>query len=392
MENAVSYSRTIFPVHEFDRWHRERRQSAVTRIRELMRDRGLPGVVLTKPGTVSWASGALNPPIDRGAAEDTVWFAIGPDTVTVITTTVERDRIHAELLPPDTGLASVPWWDPTALVRQAAVTLGLAPERIGSDGHSAFGIDLEHELAVLRLTLSPAEQDELRALGADAAAAVERALLQWRPGDRDTDVAAAIVAGVEAAGGDAPVVLVGADERVQRFRHPVALGQQASGLVMAVLVARRHGLHVALTRYIAAEATPELDAGLASVRQIHRRTLEAARPGRTFGELYASLDQAYRESGHPDGWEGHYQGGPIGYGQREFEIAPCQTDSPWWSVPITKGMAVALNPSLPGGAKDEDTFLVTEHGLELITTTDVWPTADDASPQRPAILRSGGAA
>ena len=120
--------------------------------------------------------------------------------------------------------------------------------------------------------------------------------------------------------------------------------------------------------------------------------LESARPGRTFGELYRSLDEAYRETGHPNAWEGHYQGGPIGYGQREFELAPCQTSSPWWSVPITTGTALALNPSLPGGAKDEDTFLVTDDGLELITTTHDWPAADDLSPRRPAILRFGGAA
>src|SRR5579863_557597 len=335
--NAVRYSRTLA---DEALWHRERRESAVDRIRALMRVIGLEGVVLTRPGTVSWASGAINPPIDRTAAEDTVWFAIGLHNTTVITTGVERDRVEAELLPEGTGLVSVPWWDAQALVAAAAEALGLPVERIGSDGHPGFGIDVDHDLAILRLSLSAAEQDELRALGADAAAAVEGALRRWRPGALDTDVASEIVAHIEALGGDAPVVLVGADERVGRFRHPVALGTETRNLVMAVLVARRHGLHVALTRYVAAGPTPQLAAGLALVQQIHRRTLEAARPGETYGDLYATLDEAYRAAGHVNAWEHHYQGGPIGYGQREFEIAPCQTSSAWWAEPITAGTAI----------------------------------------------------
>ena len=83
-------------------------------------------------------------------------------------------------------------------------------------------------------------------------------------------------------------------------RHPVALGTETSAMVMAVLVARRHGLHVALTRYVAAGPTPELDRDLAVVRRIHRHALETARPGRTFGDLYAGLDEAYRAAGHPN--------------------------------------------------------------------------------------------
>jgi antitoxin VapB len=356
-----------------------------------MRQRGVAGVVLTRPGTVAWAGGAINPPIDRTAGEDVVWIAVAAEAVTVITTDVEGPRIEAELLPPDMGLVATPWWDSSLMVGAAADALGLAVEEIGADGHAGFGIDLEHDLTRVRLALSAPEQDEIRALGADAAAAVENALRNWRPGDLDTDVAADIVGQLESVGADAPVVLVGGDSRVARFRHPVALGRPIAELVMAVLVARRHGLHVALTRYAAAHGSDALEADLELVQRIHRTTLEAARPGQTFGDLYEALDAAYRDAGHAAGWQAHYQGGPIGYAQREFELAPCQTASPWWSVPIAAGTAIAINPSLPGGAKDEDTFLVTDAGLELITTTNSWPAAD-GSPWRPAILPFGGAA
>ena len=73
----------------------------------------------------------------------------------------------------------------------------------------------------------------------------------------------------------------------------------------------------------------------------------------------------------------------------EFEVAPGQVDSPYWSMALPEGSAVAWNPSLPGGAKDEDTFLVRSGVPEPVTLTTEWPLADDLLPARPAVLVLG---
>jgi Xaa-Pro dipeptidase len=85
---------------------------------------------------------------------------------------------------------------------------------------------------------------------------------------------------------------------------------------------------------------------------------------------------------------GHYQGGPIGFAQREFEIAPGQTGSRWYREPVTAGHAIAWNPSLPGGAKSEDTYLVAADGsLSLITAAPGWPSEISGSgSSHPAVL------
>jgi antitoxin VapB len=362
-----------------------RRTAALARVRAVGRDAGVAGVVLTRPGPVAWAGGGINPPIDRTAATDTVWIAVGPDRWSVITTGVEAPRLVAELVPADVEVIAVPWWDADALVTAAAAAIGAAPDAIGADGDPRFGRDLDRALAAARLPLSAAEQAALRSLGLDAAAAVEGALRTWRPGEPDVAIAARIVAAIERAGGDAPCVLVGGDERLARFRHPVANGDRPTTTVMAVLVARRGGLHVALTRHAATAAAPQLAAGLAACRRIHRSVLAAAVPGATYGDLLQALAAGYATAGHADGWQEHYQGGPIGFGQREFEIAPVQTDSPWFAEELAVGVALAFNPSLPGGAKDEDTYLLGHDGLELVTTTGEWPVADD-DPRRPGVL------
>ena len=100
------------------------------------------------------------------------------------------------------------------------------------------GARMAEELAALRLTLSPAEQEDLRELGTDTAAALEESLMAWRPGERDLDIQGRVAELLESRGADAPVLIVGGDDRVRRFRHPMAVGAPVRELAMAVVVAR----------------------------------------------------------------------------------------------------------------------------------------------------------
>lgn len=370
---------------------RPRRARATARVRELAAETGLAGIVLTAPGPVAWASGGVNVPVDRGAAVDTVWLAVGRDRTTLVTANVEERRLVDEFGDTDVDVRAVPWWDGDAMVTAAAEALGAAPDRIGADGHPGFGHDLSDALTARRLALGADEQDELRRLGVDAATALQSALRAWRPGDTDHAVAARVVAALESNGADAPVLIVGGDERVLRYRHPLAVGAAMDHLAMGVVVARRGGLHVATTRYATyGPADPGLMASLDAARAIHLDVLRACRPGARYGDALTALAAGYARTGHDGAWREHYQGGPIGFAQREFEIAPTQTASPWWTTAVADGGAVAWNPSTEGGGKDEDTFLVTAAGPELVTYAEdagPWPGGDVDGVWRPEPLQ-----
>jgi len=350
-------------------------------------------VVLTGPGPVSWATGGFTRPVDRSTSIDLVWVVVTSDTAVLVTTEVERDRLRDECDPPAHGfdLIAVPWFDEHGFARAARDAAGVDVARIGSDGHPAFGVDVTDELRVLRLALSAPERDELRSLGAATAEALEGALRSWVPGELDVEIQARVAAGLEAAGADAPVLIVGGDDRVQRFRHPMAIGSPVRRLAMTVTVSRRAGLHAAATRFaVSGDVDDELAALRSRVLQIEAAALEASCAGGTYGDVLTVIDHAYAHVGAAEAWRGHYQGGPIGYAQREFEIAPCQRDSRWFDEPIAVGHAVAWNPSLPGGAKTEDTYIIGENGLERITATGSWPVEPDDPSGRPAVLREVG--
>jgi Xaa-Pro dipeptidase len=348
--------------------------------------------VLTAPAGVAWACGGVAPPVDRTAGTDLVWAVFTERGAWLITTNVEAPRILAEYDPAVhgfAGLAEVPWYRSDGFAVAAAELAGLPAASLASDGCPAFGSDTSEDLIALRLALSDAERDDLADLGADAARALQASLAQWQPGERDLDIQARCAGFLEATGADAPVLIVGGDDRLERYRHPMAIGQPVRRLVIAVAVARRDGLHVALTRFASA-GPPE--PGYAALRRrvlaIDDAVLEACTPGVTYGSALESLAAAYAANRADGGWMTHYQGGPIGFTQREFEIAPGQHESRWYSERLTAGHAIAWNPSLPGGAKSEDTYLVTaDSGLRLVTGAPGWPSEiSDSGNSHPAVL------
>ncbi len=109
----------------------------------------------------------------------------------------------------------------------------------------------------------------------------------------------------------------------------------------------------------------------------------------TYGQaLQAQLD-VYEAHGYHDEWRNHTQGGPIGYGAREFGVAPLAAPDRYTEIAVEDGQAVAWNPTVQG-AKSEDTFLVGDDGNEMITNSPTWPAVTvplaDGTLTRPGIL------
>ncbi len=369
-------------------------EATLGRLRTWLGERQLDGVILALPANVAWVTGGLGAPVDRSAALDAVRVVVGGAGLALVVTEVEQDRLVDEAEPAALGfeVLAVPWFAGGGYLDEAArAFLDRPASRLGTDVAVAGAQDVAGELLRLRLTHSEQAAGWLRRLGRDASEAMEVTLAGWCPGDTDRSVQARLVQEIEQRGAEAVVVLVGGDERVERYRHPVAVGAATRSLVMAVVVARRQGLHVALTRFVSAGRLPvELARRFEAVLAVEAAVLAACRPGQSYGAALLALAQAYRDVGCPDAWREHYQGGPIGYQQRELELAPVDTGSRWWEQEIAARHAVAWNPSLAGGAKVEDTFLVGSQGLECLTDPIEWPLASCTGVhgiRRPSVLQ-----
>jgi len=329
--------------------------SALLRLRAWMEAQGFTRFFVQQPENFAWLSGGGDNTVVtfRPVA---AWLEVTPDSVRLHTSQVEARRLLEEEVP---GLEVVryPWYSPPS------------PE-----GPS----DLEHDLTPLRLVLSPEEQMRYRALGQDTATALGEGLRFADPDWSEYELAGAISEALLSRGIQPLVLLVAGQERLFRYRHPLPKQRPLGRLFMGVVCGRRHGLIANLSRL--------RSFGHPQARQLHQRVcqveaaaLEASRPGATLGEVLEKIRAAYQAIGHPQEFENHHQGGLTGYKSREVLARPGHPTR------LEVGMALAWNPSLPG-AKVEDTFLLSEQGLENLTLDPAWPMTPFDGRQRPMVL------
>ncbi|HQU27082.1 MAG TPA: hypothetical protein PLS29_08645, partial [Acidimicrobiales bacterium] len=281
------------------------------------------------------------------APRDVVWAVLTEGSRALVTTRIEAPRLAHDFDVEASGwdLVGVPWYRPEGMV-EAVTSLVGEGAHVLSDS-SEFGEDVSDQIVLTRMVLSAPERDEVRDLGHDVAVALDGAVASWVPGQsRDTEVAGELARALFRVGALPVCLIVGGDERLRNLRHPLSVGEVVREAVMAVVVARRGGLHVAATRLaVASEADPiiPLTRELASVDDAVRA---ACVPGSTWGRAVEALEQGYRAIGREGAWAEHFQGGPIAFEQREFELAPGRGESPFWNRPCEVGCAVAWNPSL----------------------------------------------
>ncbi|MGB7170002.1 MAG: M24 family metallopeptidase [Acidobacteriaceae bacterium] len=215
----------------------------------------------------------------------------------------------------------------------------------------------------LRAPLLAEEVERFRALGGVVAASTTRILKGLAPGVSEDEMAARVAADLLAQHITPTVLLMATDERIFRYKHAVPRKGILKKYGMLNLCARRHGMVVSITRFVHFGAMPaELAANFERAARVNAALLHASRAGATSAQLYAVAAQGYADAGFPDQIAKHHQGGPCGYLERDWLAKPDGTQV----LQSTQGLA--WNPSLHG-AKTEDTALLRDGSIEVLTAT-----------------------
>ncbi|WP_088225931.1 M24 family metallopeptidase [Desulfosporosinus sp. FKB] len=340
---------------------REEIQEKVNQIRTLITQEGYDGLLVSSQVNLSWLTGGryfVNSASVDGLAQ--LW--IGRETVELIVNNIEVQRLWEE-----EGAAEIcdktiifPWHDD----KQKAD--GLA-ERFKGLKTAEEG-DLASPLSKLRQTLTEAEQERYAALGQMAAETVESVAREFNPGETELEVAGRMAKACFERGMEPIVCLVGADERVLSRRHPLPTFKPVNKYGLLVLGARRWGLVASVSRGVYFGAIPsELSQKQKAVNRVIAAYWAKSQPGISLGEAFRAGQEEYANSGYPEEWKCHHQGGLAGYQSREIKALPDSKEQ------IVVGQALAWNPTIQG-AKAEDTILVRSEGLRNLTATGKFPT------------------
>ena len=351
------------------------------RIKAFMAEHRLNALILQRVSSFAWATGGAASYVNTATTTGEATLFITPSGRHLIANNIEATRLEKE-----EGLAEQgwqfhvgPWYEAPAVADQL-----VDGSRLGADGPVPGALDLSGDLARLRANLTPAEGQRFRTLGRLCAEAIDSAARAVRPGQTEYEISARLAYEADRRGAQAIVNLIATDERIYDFRHPLPTGKEMERYAMLVLCGRRWGLVCSVTRLVHFGPLPdELRRKAEAVAQIDATFLDATRPGRTLGQIFERATGAYAETGYPGEWELHHQGGPAGYEPREYVATPGSQDL------VQAGQVYAWNPSITG-CKSEDTILVTDSGIEVLTAIDGWPAVPASVGglvfERPAIL------
>jgi antitoxin VapB len=334
---------------------------------EWMKAQGLAGVLIRRNENVAWVTGGavelrVLTPCETGVA---ALLVTAEGRRYYFTTENEAPRLHDEEFGTlDFEPFLFPWW--ASDTDAAAAKLAGGP--LGSDTPTAGATTVS--LAALREGLSESEIARYRWLGLETAAATVEALNEVEPGLSEYDLEA-ITAGALLRRGILPsVYLYAVDDRILKYKHAVARGKRLKQYGMLNLCSRKWGLAISITRFIHFDPLPaDLATRFQAAAQVNAALLNATRVGATSAELFKVAQDAYTAQGFPGEERFHHQGGPTGYGEREWVATPDGTEV------VVNNQAFAWNPSIRGG-KTEDTVLLRDGVIENLTPTPELPTIE----------------
>ncbi|WP_435117174.1 M24 family metallopeptidase [Halolamina sp. C58] len=329
---------------------------------------GHDAVWFARPNAFAWLTGGRNTPADEdGVGVAAAGYVHGDaPAFRAVAPAGEAERVAAEELPDEFAVETVPWHE--------SLGEAVADESPGA-GAADFAVPGTDRVDAgsLRQPLAAEDVDRYRSLAEETAAAVERVCRELESEDAEYEAASALRIALSSGEMAAPVVRVAGSERAEAYRSPPAGADELGDYAVVTVTAERRGLYASLTRTVAFDPPDRFEEQFRAAARVEATALaathEAVASGGTAEDVFAAIREAYDELGFPDAWEAGEQGGAAGFARREWLAAPGATHD------VRAPMGYAYNPVV-GGARSEDTYLVTPDEFECLTATPNWPTFD----------------
>lgn len=356
----------------------------------MLAENKLGGVLLNSQHNFAWATAGANNVIDTSRENGAASILIRNDGKKfIITNRIEMPRMLAEEVSENEFEPVEFAWEaekasPTFLTDFAASLLNNG-EKIASDIFlSSTAQTIESQIARCRYQLTDAEIERFRDLGKDSGEVVGDLIKNLAPGVSEKVIARQVADALAARGIRSIVTLAAADERLEKFRHPVPTDKIWEKVLMIVVCARRDGLIVSLTRIICAGKIPgALERKTEACARVNAKILAATKPKASGADIFKIIADAYAAEGFSGEEHLHHQGGASGYKTRDWVAHPKSPET------VQVNQAFAWNPSITG-TKTEETIIAFADGIEVITETPDFPNItveiDGREYSSPAVL------
>ena len=333
------------------------------KIRGLQKEKGKTGIVLSRRENFSWITTGGNSTVINSTHNGIGCLVITQDKHYFISHSMDGQRIIEEQLPGQGyELVELKWFE-TDPFEKALQIAGKNPaaDIMTSSGQNLFSqvLDLHYPMTALEIT-------RLGWVGKKMNEIYVQMGKFLRSGMIEQEIAAFFQYLQAQAGMISDVLIVGGDQRIFNYRHPMPGDNKAGKYLMLHSAPNKWGLHAPITRYFSfGPPGKELTYPFKAVATIQAGVFDMLRPGIPYSEIFEFIKGAYAQEGYPDEWQNHFQGGPTGYmivdGQRLLSNKMVQEYMPfeWFST-------------VPGAKIAELTLLGNEKP-EIVSCAEPWP-------------------
>jgi len=338
------------------------------RVKNFLKEHKLRGILLSRQANFAWITCGGSNYVVMGSDLGVASVLVTERNNYIITNNIELHRIRDEELK-NVGqtfrFAFHMWYEDE---KRLAIIKKICPlDKLGTDAPLPGAKLIGSEFSRLRYSLTNEEIRRYEWLGAECGRSMGNICRLIKIGDTENEIAGMLAEDLLAKGIVPTVLLVAADERISKYRHPIPTDKKVKKYVMVVLCGRKWGLVVSLTRLVNfGKISAELRRKHSAAVKVDACFIAGTRPGANISEIFRCAVQAYRTAGFADEWKLHHQGGATGYEGRDYKgTFVCKEI-------VQENQAFAWNPSITG-TKSEDTIIAFPKETKVISVVPDWP-------------------
>jgi antitoxin VapB len=326
---------------------------------------GLDALVIGRQDNFAWITAGGDSRVITTSEMGFGYLILTKDRKWLVSHSMDGQRFIEEQAP-DQGyeLVTSYWHQASPEQKVLSLTRGMA---VGADFALQGARHYGPELVDLHYPLTDLDLERCRWIGRTAGKILSKVAHDLEPGVTEQEVAAQLLYEYALEGLTIDVLIIGFDQRISRYRHPMPTGNVLQRYALLHPAARRWGLHANVTRLVHfGEPPSNIRRAMDGVATIGAHVAAMLAPGVAFADILTEQIGLYRKLGYSGEWMYHFQGGITGYTladptrctDPDARVVECQAYD--YFITIT-------------GAKFEEFMLLTEDGVEFASLGPNWP-------------------
>ena len=342
------------------------------RARTFLAQVGLDALIINRQDHFAWLTCGGDNRVVTTSEQGFAYLVLTADAQWLVAYSIDGQRFLDEQVPGQGyELVQMHWHEGSPLAKVEELTRGL---RAGSDTPLPGARLLGAELVDLHYPLSDLDIARCRWIGRTTNAILSSVARDLQPGCTEQEIAARLLYEYAGQGMTLDVLIVGADERISRYRHPLPTENVLRRYCLLHPAARRWGLHANVTRLVHFGAPPSrVQRAFDTAVTVAGHVASLLAPGVAFADILAEQKRLYAALGYGDEWHYHFQGGITGYTLAD----PARS--------LVHGAHAVERQAFDyfitiTGAKVEELALLTEAGVEVPSLGPGWPVREVETP------------